>query len=123
MDYKGLTFSEKISFYMNKKKYNFKTVRSFTREETTIKEHTIFLGIHKGKLIINPGIVFIHRGKICGEIFVSEKSKAIILGFINGKIISKSVLELRKGCEIIGSISAVEIAIQPGVKFKGNIEK
>ena len=58
MDYKGLTFSEKISFYMNKKKYNFKTVRSFTREETTIKEHTIFLGIHKGKLVINPGIFF-----------------------------------------------------------------
>lgn len=108
---------------MNKKKYNFKTVSSFVGEEIKIKEHTIFLGRFKGNLIINSGIVFIHRGKISRNIFVSERSKAIILGFINGKVISKSVLELRKGCEIIGSISAVKIAIQPGVKFKGNIEK
>jgi len=121
MDYSGLSLGEKISYWCNKS--DFVTLNTFVGDEIEVNDNTIFLGDFEGGLRVNPGVIFIHRGCIKGKLLIEEKAKVIILGLVKGSIKSKSLLHLRKGCEVVGDVTAKKISIQPGVKFKGDIVK
>lgn len=123
INFEGFSFFEKIMFRIKKNKLDFQEVKVFPNKNISIRTNIIFLGKHEGEITVEPNCYFIHRGELIGKLYISEKSKVIIFGKIQGEIISDDVIDLRSGSEVQGEITFEKIKIQHGVILNSTIKK
>lgn len=121
MNLHGLTLNEKLNFWLNRAKYNFKEIKAFSSKDITVKDNTAFTGTHNGTVNVNSNVCFIHRGEIIGDLIISDTSKVIVFGTVVGDIKCENELDLRKGSVIKGNIYARKLKLGRKIEFIGKI--
>jgi cytoskeletal protein CcmA (bactofilin family) len=74
-------------------------------------------GEMEGHILVSSGLVVGPSGHLTAEIHVQD---AVLAGRVQGKIIAKGRVELRKGGRLEGDVHAAIFKIEDGAFFQGN---
>ena len=116
---KGFSFWEKADLRINKKKYNFRTLRGFPGKEIDIKENIVLLGNHTGNVKVYPDCYLIFRGSLTGNLTLAATSKVAFFGELIGDVRAAGTFDFRKQMSIKGDIWAKALIVQMGAIFYG----